>query len=113
MDTLIPDIRTVEAPLTEVALCTWLGTAAPGDRITYHRGFLARDASAQLQVLPEPKRAALQKLAGRALTLFEGGLCDLVQKRHDFEDYSYLIVARRRPRRDRTGVLTAMLAEAA
>ena len=113
MQNLIPPSPPAQPLLSDAALCSWLGAAAPGDRFTYHRGFLARDASAQLQVLPEAERVALQKIAGRAFALFKGGLCDLVQRRHDFEDYSYLIVARRRPRSNRTGVLAAMLAEAA
>lgn len=113
MDTFIPDIRTVEAPLTEAALCTWLGAAAPGDSITYHRGALGRQISAQLQCLPETERSALQRIAARAWNLAELGLADLVQRRHGFEDYAYLLVARRRPRRFATSILPLLLAEAA
>ena len=46
-------------------------------------------------------------------TLAEAGLADLVQKRHDFEDYSYILVARHRPRRAAHAVLPILLAEAA
>ena len=66
MDTNITDIRAVVPPLTEASLCTWLGAAAPGDSITYHRGALARQVCPQLQCLPEQERTALQRLAARA-----------------------------------------------
>lgn len=113
MDTHIPDIRTAEAPLTEAALCSWLGAAAPGDTITYHRGALARQGCAQLQCLPEAERAALLRLAGRAWTLAKLGLADIVQRRHGYEDYAYILVARRRPRRCASPILPLLLAEAA
>ena len=113
METRIPDIRTVEAPLTEAALCKWLGAAAPGDTLTYHRGALARQICPQLECLPEAKRAALQRLAARARKLAELGLADLVQRHHGYEDYSYIIIARHRPRRLAASILPLLLAEAA
>ncbi len=113
MDTFIPDIRTVEAPLTEAALCTWLGAAAPGDTITYHRGALARQVCRQLQCLPEAERAALQRLATRAWKLADVGLADIVQRRHGYEDYAYILVARHRPPRVTSSILPLLLAEAA
>ena len=113
MDTLTPDIHAVGAPLTEAALCTWLGTAAPGDTIIYHRGALARQVCAQLQCLPEAERAALRRLAARAWKLAELGLADIVQRRHGYEDYAYILVARRRPRRFASSILPLLLAEAA
>ena len=30
-------------PLTEAALCAWVGQAGPGDWLAYHHGFLAVD----------------------------------------------------------------------
>jgi hypothetical protein len=113
MDTCIPDIPTAAAPLTDVALCKWLGAAAPGDCITYHRGFLARDISPLTQMLPEPDRVALMRLAGRAWKLADADLAHLLQRRHGDEDYEYLIVARRRPRRADPRVLARLLKEAA
>lgn len=113
METRIYETRAVEAPLTEAALCKWLGAAAPGDTLTYHRGALARQICPQLECLPETNRAALQRLAARARKLAELGLADLVQRRHGFEDYSYIIVARHRPRRFAPSIMPLLLAEAA
>ena len=113
MDICIPDIPIAAAPLTELALCTWLGAAAPGDSISYHRGFLAREVSPLTLMLPEPERLALVRLANRAWLLADAGLAHLLQRRHGEEDYEYLIVARRRPRRPKPHVLAVLLKEAA
>ena len=109
----IPIAPVVAQPMTELALCRWLGAAAPGDRITYHRGALARQVCSQLQCLPEPERTTLQRVAARARKLAEDGLADLVQRRHGFEDFEYLLIARRRPRRSAPNLLPQLLAEAA
>jgi hypothetical protein len=36
-----------------------------------------------------------------------------VQRRHGYEDYAYILVARRRPRRYASSILPLLLAEAA
>ena len=113
MDTPIPDIRAAEASLTEAALCAWLGAAAPGDTLTYHRGALARQVCPQLACLPAEERVALARVAARAWKLAEAGLAHLVQRRHGYEDYAYILVARRRPRRASSAILPMLLAEAA
>lgn len=113
MDTCIPDTPNGAAPLSEAALCAWLGAAAPGERLAYHRGFLARETSPLTQLLPDAERLALLRLANRAWALAEAGLAHLVQRRHGEEDYSYLIVARPRPHRVAPSILPAILAEAA
>lgn len=113
MDIPIPDIRTAGTPLTEAALCAWLGTAAPGDTIVYHRGALARDICPQLNLLLPDDRARVACLASRALKLAEAGLVHLVQRRRGFEDFEYLAIARRRPRRLAPALLSLILAEAA
>ncbi|WP_135470949.1 hypothetical protein [Crenalkalicoccus roseus] len=113
MDTRIPDTPTGAAPLSEAALCAWLGAAAPGERLAYHRGFLARDLSPLTQLLPDAERLALLRLANRAWALAEAGLAHLLQRRHGYEDYEYLLVARPRPRRVAPSILPAILAEAA
>lgn len=56
---------------------------------------------------------ALCRLAARARRLADSGLAHLVQRRHDFEDYEYILVARRRPRRTVVDLLPRILAEAA
>lgn len=113
MDIRIPITANAQRPLTEVTLCAWLGTAAPGDAIVYHRGALARQLCPQLACLPAEKRIALARLANRAWKLAEAGLAHLVQRRHGYEDYEYILVARYRPRRTRPSVLPSLLAEAA
>ena len=104
---------TPAAPLTEVALCRWIGAAAPGDAIIYHRGALARSLCPQLDVLEADARAALAKVARRAWMLSEGGLAHLVQRRRGPEDFEYLLIARPRPRRMAPNMLSRLLAEAA
>ena len=104
---------TTDPSLTEASLFTWLGAAAPGDSIIYHRGALARQVCPQLQCLPEQERTALQHLAARAWKLAELGLADIVQRRHGYEDYAYILVARRRPGRAASALLPMLIAEAA
>jgi hypothetical protein len=86
-----------QLPVTEAALCRWLGAAAPGDTIVYHRGALARQLCPLVGGLAPEQRTTLARLASRAWKLAAAGLADLVQRRHGFEDFEYLIVARRRP----------------
>ena len=100
-------------PLTEAALCRWIGTAAPGDAITYFRGALARSLSPQLALLEPPERLAVAKIANRAWKLAGDGLAHLVQRRHGYEDFEYLMVARPRLRRAAPNILPLILAEAA
>ena len=101
------------ATLSEADLCRWLGAAAPGDAIVYFRGALARQLCPQLACVPAEERIALARLANRAWKLAEAGLAHLVQRRHGYEDYEYLLVARPRPRRIAPSILPAILAEAA
>ncbi|HET6377006.1 MAG TPA: hypothetical protein VFG05_01650 [Methylocella sp.] len=84
--------------LTEAEFCGWLGQAAPGDIIEYHRGFLALDRMPAAQRLAERDRTELLKLARRALWAAEHDLVHLVQSRHGPDDYSYLAIARHRPK---------------
>jgi hypothetical protein len=113
MDSTIIALRPSEPPLTDTALCAWLGAAAPGDTILYHRGSLARELCPQLKLLEQEERVRLAKLAARAWRLAEAGLACLVQRRRGFEDYDYLLVARRRPRRNIPSVMPLLLRDAA
>ena len=88
----------VEKQITEIELCGWIGHAAPGDIFEYHRGFLARDIVPLDNRLSERDQAALVRLARRARWAAEAGLIHLVQRRHGPEDYSYLAVARPKPK---------------
>lgn len=100
-------------PLTEAALCRWLGHAMPGHTFTYFRGALARSVCRFASSLTQNERVELCRLAARARKLADSGLAHLVQRRHGFEDYEYILVARRRPRRAVVNVLPKILAEAA
>lgn len=113
MDSTIIALRAPVAPLTEAALCAWLGAAAPGDTTVYHRGSLARELCPQLKLLEQDKRVRLAKLAARAWRLAEAGLACLVQRRLGFEDYEYILVARRRARRNAPSVMPLLLRDAA
>jgi hypothetical protein len=59
--------------------------AKPGERIEYHRGSLDRDLAGR--AADSPARL-VRRLAFAA---YESGGFVLVQRRNDFEDYSYLI----------------------
>jgi hypothetical protein len=113
MDSTIIALRPAQPPLTDTALCAWLGAAAPGDALVYYRGTLARALCPQLKLLEQDERVRLAKLAARAWRLAEAGLACLVQRRLGFEDYEYLLVARRRPRRNTPSVMPLLLRDAA
>ena len=83
--------------LTEIELSGWLGQAAPGDSIEYHRGFLALDRSRAGGRLREQDAIELSRVAHHAWQAAELGLVHLVQRRNGPDDYSYLLVARPRP----------------
>jgi hypothetical protein len=92
-----PKFPTVHLALTEIDLCGWIGQAGPGDTLEYYRGFLVVDAIPHGSRLPERDRIELGRIARRALWACERGLVHLVQRRHEADDYSYLIVARPKP----------------
>lgn len=113
MSTTITKFSTARLRLTEINLCGWIGQAVPGDRIEYHRGFLALDIIPVASRLPERERAELARMARRALWAAEQGLVHLVQKRHRANDYSYLAIARAKPRQAPASLASLLLAEAA
>jgi hypothetical protein len=84
-------------PLTEQALCSLIGMAAPGDAIEYFRGFLAVARDPNVGKLPERERAELVRVARRAIRAAEAGLVHLVQRRLGPEEFSYLAIVRPRP----------------
>ena len=91
--TLLPPDRRM---LTEIAFCRWLGEAAPGAILEYHRGFLALDTFGDTR---SPERHALRDLARRAAWAADRRLIHLLQKRHGPRDFGYLAVKRPNPRR--------------
>lgn len=113
MDSKTSSATTGATPLTEAALCAWIGRAAPGDTVIYHRGALARQICPQLHLLAEDERLRLAKLAARARHLADAGLAHLVQRRHGFEDFSYVLIVRPRPRIAAYPIPSRRLAEAA
>lgn len=103
----------VRNQLTEIELCGWVGQAAPGDILEYHRGFLALDTMPQGTRLPERERAELARVARRAWWAAERGLIHLVQRRHQSDDYSYLAIARRKPKQASVSLSSLLPAEVA
>jgi hypothetical protein len=91
--TILPPIRPT---LTEIAFCRWLGEAAPGAIVEYHRGFLCLDCFGDPR---SPERHALRELARRAAWASDHGLVHLLQKRHGPRDYGYLAIKRPDPRK--------------
>jgi len=99
--------------ITDASLCGWLGQAAPGDRLVYHRGSLPHDRTPLTSRVPEANRIELGRTARRALWAFERGLVHLVQRRHGVDDYSYIMVARPRSRKVAASLAALLTAEAA
>ena len=98
-------------PLTEAALCAWVGQASPGDQLIYHRGFLSNDTAPDSRFGTPAERKALRLVADRAWRLAQDGAVHLLQRRDGPGEYSYLIVVRRRPRTS-GGALKAVLHQA-
>ena len=94
---------------TEEAFCTWLGSAAPGDTIVYHRGFLAFDGGPATDATAAT-RTRLLRLASRAMRLSQQGLVHLVQRREADREFTYIAVARPRPLSNVGGLKTVMTA---
>lgn len=110
MDQRITTAAANSRGLTEPEFCGWLGTAAPGDSLEYHCGFLVLDIRPDGSRLAPADRRALARVARRAFWAAERGWVHLVQRRHGPDDYSYLAIARPWPDIPR-GVLLAALSE--
>ena len=80
------------APPSLATFRAWLVRAKPGDRVEYHRGFLALDRIKGMSSLNDAERRKLAAVADQALALADGG--KLLQERHGNGDYSYWAVAR-------------------
>lgn len=121
MGALLLEVKAMSKPAvpslvdqSEGLLCDWMREAEPGERLEYHRGFLARDVdTAKPQRLPEPMRLSLMRLAARARWGAENGVLHLVQHRHAANDYSYVAIARPRERRARDALVALTLPKAA
>lgn len=98
-------------PLTEIEFCGWVGQAAPGDRLEYHRGFLVLDTFALFTRLDDTARAELGKLASRAFWAAEAGLVHLVQERVGPDEFAYIAIARPKPRAAEASLSKLLLAD--
>ena len=108
-----PALTNCTAGLTEAALCAWVGQAYTGEQLVYHRGFLAIDAGPDSAVLTLTEISQLRRVANQAIQLLEKGLVHLDQRREAISDYSYIMVARSRPKSQaRTGALEQVLERA-
>ena len=113
MISTITKLPSVRLRINETDLCGWIGQAAPGDVLEYYRGFLAMDTFSHGTRLPERDRAELTRLARRAWWAGEQKLIHLVQRRHGPDDYSYLAIARLKPRSCPASLSSLLLAEVA
>ena len=97
--------------LSEIDFAGWVGAAAPGDRLEYHRGFLAVDLMLPFSGQPGPDRVALRRLALRAWWASEHRLVHLVQERLGPDLFAYIAIARPKPKRAEVS-LAALLVDA-
>ena len=83
-------------PVTEIALCSWLGQAEPGDVFEYHQGFLGVDLTPFGNSMGFKALAELAHTSARAYDLAERGFVHLVQRRIGPDTFAYLAIARPR-----------------
>ena len=113
MISTITKLPSVRLRINETDLCGWIGQAAPGEALEYYRGFLAMDTVSQATRLADRERAELVRLARRAWWASEQRLIHLVQRRHGADDYSYLAIARSKPKTVPASLSSLLLAEVA
>jgi hypothetical protein len=105
-------VEPADLPVSEVAFCAWLALAAPGEKLIYHRGFVAVDAAGLVSSLSPERQRALRDVAAAALRAAGQGLVHLVQARLGPHRFAYVAVARPRSRRS-GAALSMQLLEAA
>ena len=99
--------------LTEIDLCAWISQADAGDVLEYHRGALAIDRLRGMSKLPRAECDRVDLLADRAWTAAAQQLVHLVQHRLGTDRFSYLAIARPKPRGAEAALSALLLAEAA
>lgn len=102
-----------EFRVTDVEFCAWIAQAGPGDVLEYHRGALAIDRLPVMSKLPRAECDRVDALAARAWTAAEQRLVHLVQHRLGPDRFSYLAIARPKPRDADAALSAVLLAEAA
>ena len=96
--------------LRDVEFLAWVNQAEPGDRLEYHRGFLGVDVDSPITTPSAEDRKALGQLAQKARGAFELGLVHLVQERLATDRFSYIAIARPKPKsRPAASSLSALL----
>lgn len=80
-------------PLTEAALCDWIASSVPGERIQYHQGLLLLDRSETSSPYPSRERQRIHSVAKRAWHACELGLVHLVSQR--VEPFVFRYIAER------------------
>ena len=87
-----PDRTHTRVPCSLATFRDWLGRARRGERLEWHRGFLAIDRVKGTSPLREAERLKLAAVAHQALALADLGELHLLQQRHGDGDYSYWAV---------------------
>ncbi len=108
-----PIVAPCELRMSDVGFLAWVQQAEVGDRLQYHRGFLALDTFAVISGLSAKERAELGKLADRAFCAAEQGLVHLVQERIGIDQFAYIAIARPKPKRAAASLSALLLDEAA
>ena len=105
-----PKIIPCKLLMSDVEFLAWVNQAEPGDRLAYHRGFLAVDCDMAVGNLAAQDRKTLGNLAQKARGAFELGLVDLVQERLGVDRFAYIAIARTRQKSKATAAsLSALL----
>lgn len=86
--------------LTDIEFLAWLSATDGGERLEYHRGYLAFDADTCVSELPKERCKRLQALRSALMQAAEGELVHLVQERLGLDCFAYHVIAR--PRSDRS-----------
>jgi hypothetical protein len=105
--------RSLKLRLTDMEFCAWVAQAEAGDRLEYHRGFLARNTYRLDSNFAEADRAAIVSLRDRARWAAEKGLVHLVQERLGPNLFAYVAIARARREHGSTPLSALLLADAA
>jgi hypothetical protein len=109
-----PQIIPCKLLMSDVEFLAWVSQAGPGDRLEYHRGFLAVDCDLAVGDLAARDRKTLGNLAQRARGAFDLGLVDLVQERLGVDRFAYIAIARTKPKSKATAAsLSALLLDEA
>ena len=99
--------------INAIQFCAWIAQAAPGDPLEYHRGLLAMDANVENGEFKANTQRELNRVARRAWWAAEQSLVHLVQRRNGPDDFSYLAIARPRPKELPATLSSVLLKEVA